>query len=204
MKYILASLLCMGFIAVHAQIKFKLVEIENPTGQSIYYLVDEENKTIRVLDTAKYYVALSGFEYGYFAILGIKGTPGWSAIDAEEQVLFQVYNTNYGEPSPDYLREGKIRIVDEENRIGFANEKGQIIIAPQFEMASSFHRGFAIIGAQCTQHPWGEPENEDGCRHYSVECARQGYINDKGKVLKMGDYTFDQIKAEINWEPEDE
>jgi len=202
MKSILTILLFIGFISASAQTKFKLIENETDTWRSIYSLVDLENNTIRVLDSAKYYIALSGFEYGYFAILGKKGSPGWSAIDADENVLFQVYNTSFGEPSPDYLVENKIRIIDENNKIGFANEKGKIIIQPQFEIATSFHNGYAIIGEKCKKIPW-DNHHEDGCNHYSIECEKHGYINEKGDIIKLGNITFDQIMEEIKWEPDE-
>ncbi len=65
-------------------------------------------------------------QYGNFAIVSMRGLSGWAAIDANENVLFNVYNTSLGEPSPDYLIDGKIRIVDKDNLIGFANTKEKL------------------------------------------------------------------------------
>jgi hypothetical protein len=134
---------------LYGQKKFKVVAKETGTWRDIYCLVDEQGKLIRELDTAKYYVCFNNEQYVYFAIFGIKNSPRWTAIDADENVLFQVYNTSFGEPSPDNLIEDKIRIVDENNKIGFANNKGTIIIKPLFEVATSFHKGKAIIGDKC-------------------------------------------------------
>lgn len=206
MKHLLILLLLIGNLTVEAQTKFKLVEKETDTWRSIYSIVDENNKTIKVLDSAKYYMPFSGFEYGYFAVIAKKGSKnhGWPAIDADENLLFYVYNTSFGEPSPDYLIENKIRIIDENEKIGFANEKGEIIIKPKFEIATSFHNGYAIIAEKCKKVPWGDHQHEDGCHHYSIECEKHGYIDEKGNVIKLGDFTFEQIMEEIKWKPDEQ
>ena len=186
------------------QTKFKVEVQETDTWRSIYSLVDEQGKVIRQLDTSLYYVCFSNDSFGYFAVFGKKGSTGWTAIDANENVLFKVYNTSFGEPSPDELIEDKIRIVDHDERIGFANNKGKIIIKPQFEIATSFHNGKAIIGEACKKVPWDEHAKESDCHYYSIECKTHGYINDKGNVLKKGAYSFEQIMKEIDWKVPDE
>jgi len=192
MKNLLILLLLIINTSVQAQTKFKLVEKETDTWRSIYSLVDENNKTLKVLDSAKYYISFSGFEYSYFAVIAKTGSKnyGWPAIDANKNILFYVYNTSFGEPSPDYLIENKIRIIDESKKIGFANEKGEIIIIPQFEIVTSFHNGYAIIAEKCKKTPWGNHEHNDGCNHYSIECEKHGYIDEKGKIIKLGNFTF--------------
>ena len=87
----------------NAQIKFKVDVKETNTWRNIYSLIDEKNKTIKVLDSAKYYVSMSGSDFGYFAIFGKKNHAGWSAIDSNENVLFQVYNTSFGAVSYTHL-----------------------------------------------------------------------------------------------------
>lgn len=186
------------------QKKFKVEVKETGTWRDIYSLVDEDGKIIRQLDTATYYVSFNNDQYVYFAVFGKKGSSGWTAIDANENELFKVYNTSYGEPSPDYLIENKIRIIDENDRIGFANDKGAIIINPQFETVTSFYKNKAIIGQLCKQVPWEEHANETDCQHYSIVCEKHGYINDKGIVIKIGAYSFDQIRKEIDWKMPDE
>lgn len=199
MKFTLTLLSVFLFNIVTAQRKFKVVGTETENWRNIYSLVDEYGKTLKVLDTAKYYISMNDDTLGYFAIFGKKNSPGWSAIDVNENILFQVFNTSFGEPSPDYLIENKIRIIDNEDKIGFANEKGEIIIEPQFEIATSFYNGKAIIGKKCKKIPWGNHEDENGCHHYSITCEYQGYIDEKGTILKLGNYTFDEIKEEIDW-----
>lgn len=199
MKFTLTLLSVFIFNIITAQTKFKVVGTETENWRNIYSLVDEYGKALKVLDTAKYYISMNDDTLGYFAVFGKKNSPGWSAIDVNENILFQVFNTSFGEPSPDYLVENKIRIIDNEDKIWFANEKGEIIIEPQFEIATSFYNGKAIIGKKCKKIPWGNHEDENGCHHYSITCEYQGYIDEKGTILKLGNYTFDEIKEEIDW-----
>jgi hypothetical protein len=170
----------------------------------MYSLVDEKGKLIRQLDTSKYLMCFNPDQYVYFGIFGLKGFKGWAAIDANEKILFDVYNTSLGEPSPDYLVEDKIRIVDSNNLIGFANTKGQVIINPQFESATSFQKGKAVIGQTCKIFPWGGLTKASDCNHFTIICQRHGYINETGMTLKIGEFSFDQIIKEINWKAPDE
>lgn len=165
-----------------------------------YVFTNQKGDTVTRLDTAKYYTCFSD-TIEYFAIVGIKNKKGWWAIDKNETLLFQVFNTSSGEPSPDALREGMIRIVDDSGKIGFSNYKGKIVIKPQFEAASSFYKGKAIIGKQCQQVLWCcEGENED--KHYIIDCKQTGYINKKGQLGKIGNYSFEEIQKEIGWKSE--
>lgn len=200
-KLIIISFIFLAKLS--AQTKFKVEQKETETWRSVYSLIDEKNNLIKVLDSSKYYITFNFDNYVYFAVFGKKGNPGWTAIDAKENILFQVYNTSIGEPSPDYLIENKIRIIDDENKIGFANEKGQIVIKPQFEIVTSFHNGKAIIGEKCKKVPWKEHAKEEDCQHYSIVCGNFGYINEKGEILKLGNYTFEEIKKEIDWKADE-
>ena len=197
LKFIILSVLFLSKLS--SQTAFKVEQKETETWRSIYSLVDEKNNLIKVLDSSKYYITFNINNYGYFAIFGKKGSPGWTAIDAKENILFQVYNTSFGEPSPDYLIENKIRIINGKNKIGFANEKGQIIIKPQFEIATAFHKGKAIIGESCDKIPWDEHAKEEDCHHYSIVCKKHGYINQNGEILQIGNFSFEEIQKKIKW-----
>ncbi len=185
----------------YGQKKFKVVATE--TGRPSYSIVDEDGKLLRQLDTAKYFMCFNPDQYVHFAIVAMEGSSGWPAIDADEKILFEVYNTSFGEPSPDRLVENKIRIVDDRNLIGFANNKGQVIIKPQFEFATSFHKGKSIIGKSCEKVPWDEHADESNCHHFSIVCEKHGYINDQGAILKLGEFSFEQIVKEIEWKDPD-
>ncbi|WP_207420244.1 WG repeat-containing protein [Desertivirga brevis] len=187
-------------LCVQGQRKFTVKSVAAKGWTRQYYLVDDKGKTVRKLDTARFKMFLSGFRPGYFAVFSIKGVKGWSAIDINEKILFKVYNTSSGELSPDELREGKIRIVDASGKIGFANSLGKVVIKPQFEIASSFYKGKAMIGQKCKNVPWDKHEDESSAfHHYSIVCQEQGYINSEGKVVLIGNFTYEQIKKRIKW-----
>ena len=203
-RYIsILTLFLLLFNSTYGQKKFKVEAKVIGVWKQVYTLVDEQGNVIIQLDSSKYYTSFYNDQYGYFAIFGKKGSSGWIAIDACENELFKVYNTSFGEPSPDFLVENKIRLIDENEKIGFANNKGEIIIAPQFEIATSFYNGKAIIGKECKKVPWNKHAKESDCHHYSIICKEQGYINEKGEIIKIGDFSFDQIMKEIGWKAPD-
>jgi len=194
---IIVILLCF-LNSLQAQKKFKIETKETNTGKLVYLINDEKGNLIKQLDSSKYTVSFNDDSLRYFAIFLIKNRRGWSAIDSNEKFLFEVYNQG-DEVNPDNLFENKIRIIDENKKIGFANEKGQIIIKPQFEIVTSFHNGKAIIAENCEKIPWNAHAEENDCHHYSIECKRHGYINQKGEIIELGNYTFEEIQKKINW-----
>ena len=202
-QLILTFFILLTTSTIYGQKKFKVVVKETETWRSIYSFVDTKGKTFRQLDTSNYYTCFTTDTYVYFAIFGKKDFKGWAAMNSEEKVVFNVYNTSFGEPTPDDIIENKIRIVDSNNLIGFANKKGQIIIKPKFEIATSFYNGKAIIGQNCEKVLWGEHLKESDCHHYSIVCKRHGYINEKGVVKKIGAFSFEKIVKEINWKAPD-
>ncbi len=201
MKHLLFLSTLLICLTSFGQTKFKIKVVETKNFKSIFYFIDEQGKTIRELDTAKYLYSFSDDSYRYFTVFAMKKESGWCAIDSNERILFKVYNASFGEPSPDDLIDNKIRIVDQNNKIGFADYRGSIIIKPQFEIASPFYNGKAIIGESCDKVPWELPEevNHSDCHHYSIECKKYGYINDNGEILEIGNYKFEEIQKKINW-----
>ena len=212
-SFLLMLILISASTIGQKKIKVKVIETVTTPGNYVpdrYVFVDEKGNKIRELDTAKYTTCFYNEQYVYFTIVTLKdytkaNKNGWAAIDADERILFTVMNTSYGEPTPDYLWEDAIRIIDTNNLVGFANSKGKIIIEPQFEAVSTFHKGKAIVATSCKNIPWNDHATEGDCHHFSTICTNHGYINKKGKVLKMGPYSFEEIKKEIKWEdPEDD
>lgn len=199
MKNYFIIILISYFSNVIGQEKFIIKEVEKPDFKSKYYIVNEKGQSIKMLDTSKYLISFIGNRYESFAIFAIKGIKEQAAIDINENILFYVYNTSFGEPTPDELIENKIRIVDVNDKIGFANNKGKIIIKPQFEIATCFYKGKAIIGIDCDKIPWDEHTKEEDCHHYSIECKQHGYINEKGEIIELGDFTFEEIQNKIKW-----
>ena len=196
MKQTLFFALLSMFSMISAQKKFQII-YQNGDYHTAY-IADKNGKVIKKLDDS------FGLNYqpgtlGYFSIFLMKGESGWTAVDINGKKLFHVLNTEIGTPSPDDIIEKKIRIVGENDKIGFADEKGRVIIKPQFEEVSSFYHGKAIIGEKCKRIPWDEHPKKEGCQHFSIQCENHGYINAKGEILELGKYTFEEIANKINW-----
>lgn len=197
-SFIKILLILFPLLTLSAQQKFMVKSKHDLNSKSMLYIVDEKGKILRNLDE-DYVICFTEDKLGYFSI--VSGPTGWEAIDSSGKVLFNVYNTSYGEPSPDELIENRIRIVDKDQKIGFADEKGNIIIKPQFDRVSEFQNGKAIIGENCEMIPWDKDQHkhEGGCQHFSTVCKRHGFIDKKGNIKLMGDYSFEEVAKKINW-----
>lgn len=58
-----------------------------------------------------------------------------TCFNSKGKKLFNVFIVDNG---PDYIQEGLFRIIDDKNRIGFADTLGNIIINPKFKFAFPF------------------------------------------------------------------
>jgi hypothetical protein len=81
------------FLVVHEDTTFK--------ERIKYVFLNYKGDTITRLDTSKYYIRWNHI-VEHFAIVGLKNRRGWWAIDKDENILFQVFKTSSGEPSPDF------------------------------------------------------------------------------------------------------
>ena len=201
---------CAGCVTNSKAAKYQIGTTNWVFGE--YFLLNASGDTIKKLEKHDYIVSFAG-NFEKFAVLGIRGERDWCAIDIHENILFKVANIPLEEPfSPDHLVEDRIRIIDTTRNYGFANTKGKIVIKPQFELVTQFHNGFAIIAEDCHKVYWKDDEETDDeetdhvehevCNHYSLKCNKHGYIDKRGKIIKFGNYTFEEIQKEIGWEQE--
>ncbi|MEZ4885206.1 MAG: WG repeat-containing protein [Chitinophagales bacterium] len=82
------------------------------------------------------------------------------AIDRHENVLFDVYMFDN---APDEASEGLFR-VKRNDKVGYANTRGEIKIPCQYKCAFPFENGKAKVAYHCTLHQDGEytmPESEE-------------------------------------------
>jgi hypothetical protein len=163
----------------------------------LYSIINAKNDTILKLTPDKYWTCFSD-TVEKFLIVAPKDRKGWWAIDFNENFLFQVYNTSEGEPSPDEINFNRIRIVNKAGKIGFANEKGDIVIEPRFEQATSFFKEYAIIGEECKKIAWDTIRNDSDI-HYSIACSRNGYINMSGDIIEIGNFTFEEVWKKLGF-----
>lgn len=66
-------------------------------------------------------------------------------INKNEEELFEVFWYDNG---PDYIQDGLFRI-KKDDKIGYANEAGEIIIEPQYKCAQPFENGQAQVAYKC-------------------------------------------------------
>lgn len=137
--------------------------------ESLAGFVDVNGKTI--IPAGKYADIFTDV-FDKIAFVAIKGKQGVYAIDRNEQILFQVYN---GEVFPDKIINGLFRII-ENDKTGFANMDGQIVIKPQYKFVYPFQKnGYAIF---CEDGVWTKLDNE-----HLVLKGKWGVIDRKGAVI---------------------
>lgn len=163
-----------------------LIAYEDSTSGD--HLVGYKDLEGNIVIPAKFY------PYGYSDTLrkmAIVLEDGFIGIDRNGNRLFSVFNFDNG---PDYVEEGLFRIIDED-KMGFANMDGDIVIPPKYDMVGAFEQGFAhfAIGGERVYH--GEHwfwENNTG----------DGYVDHNGNdYLRENDslYTFNYESGFKAW-----
>lgn len=104
-----------------------------------------------VIPIGKYFHCYLDTVYTY-AIVTDTNSSEIYAIDQNENRLYDIYWFDNG---PDYIKEGLFRI-KRNNKIGYANTEGQIIIQPQFDCANQFENGKAKVTYDCELKKVGE------------------------------------------------
>jgi len=84
----------------------------------------------------------------------------------------------------DYFQEGLSRFVLN-NKIGFINEKLEIVIQPKYDFAYPFENGASKVCSGCSLTKVGE--------HKEVRGGQWGLIDKTGKILKKISYKFDDL-----------
>jgi len=111
----------------------------------------------------------------------------WVGIDRNERTILRPFIFDNG---PDYVEEGLFRIV-QNNKIGFANLAGLIILKPQFDFATPFIHGLAeyYLGGK------RKNEREDEYFHW-VGSFENGFINRSGQRFKrIGEFKHNRRQA---------
>jgi hypothetical protein len=191
--------LCFTFCFCQAKDSFLVIHSDWQSGMKSqnFYFLNPCGDTVLTLDSRKYTSCFTD-TLRHFAIVSFQDKTGWWAIDRSENVLFEVLNGFISEPGPDELQEGLIRIIDNQRKIGFANERGQIVIKPRFDWVSQFRNNKAIFGKQCRIEPMfmnGKLSDE----HLDIKCQEYGFINREGKENSNRYKTFEELAKLIKW-----
>jgi hypothetical protein len=81
-----------------------------------------------------------------------KGTGRILGIDQDGTVLYEVFKYDNG---PDPIASGRFRII-KNGKIGYADETGEVIIAPRFDCAYPFDGTLAKVSDDCEEITDGE------------------------------------------------
>ncbi len=88
----------------------------------------------------------------------------------------------------DYFREGLHRIVGKDGKIGFADEKGNVVISPRFAFVFPFENGLAKATHEGHQVAEGE--------HWQWISPEWFYIDHKGDIIR-NDHRYSQIEERL-------
>lgn len=94
-------------------------------------------------------------------------------INQNGQRLYEVYWFDNG---PDFIEDGLFRI-KRNDKIGYANANGQIVIQPEFQCAYPFENGKAKVTYDCKLV-------SDGTDHIIMKSSSWFYIDKRGEILK--------------------
>lgn len=107
----------------------------------------------------------------YFGIVA-DNEKGLIGIDKKGKFLFEVFKYDNG---PDYISEGMFRFL-KDGKIGYANEKGEIVIEAKYNCAWPFDNGKAKVSLECFDVKMEE--------HTIWESDAWFYIDKKGNVVE--------------------
>jgi hypothetical protein len=113
-------------------------EIGVPSG----YL---NSKGDTIIPIGKYYYCYTDTIRDFGMVIE-NGTGKILGIDQNNTELFEVFKSDNG---PDYVSDGLFRIIKNE-KIGYADENGIVVIKPKYKCASSFVLGKAQVTDSCS------------------------------------------------------
>lgn len=132
----------------------------------------------KIILPAKYH-----FSYGFEASSGLAAVvdeDGWSYINVTGATVYKPYIYDNG---PDYPSDGLSRIVDEFGKVGYIDDKGALILSPQFDWASPFEEGVAQFCEGCKEEAIHDGE------HTQIVGGRWGTITKDGTRTYKEDKT---------------
>lgn len=152
-----------------------LILFEDKESELVGFKHSESGKIIL---PAKYH-----FSYGFEASSGLAAVVEegrWHYINVTGAYVYEPYIYDNG---PDYPSDGLSRIIDENDKVGYIDAKGAMVISPQFDWASPFEEGVAQFCEGCKEELIHDDEHtqivggkwgtitKDGTRTYKKEEA---------------------------------
>jgi len=134
-----------------------------------------QNEQAQVIISPQFIMA-NDFDQGIASVIDEQG---WAFIDTQGKVIVRPFIFDNG---PDYFIEGLSRFV-QHGKMGFINEKYEIIIPAQFDFVRPFDKGMAAFCTDCQVVKFDD-------EHRVMRGGTWGYINKEGHIL------IDQIASE--------
>jgi hypothetical protein len=106
----------------------------------------------------------------------------WVMINNDALEMYRIYA--FG-GDPDSFNEGLLRII-QDDKIGFINRKGQIIISPEYCQATPFFKGKSIVNVNATKVDKSATDTQNSILW---EGGNWGVIDTKGNVVKSFEYS---------------
>ncbi len=174
MKTNIITIILLVFISIniHAQDN-KLYIYYYPNFEDVDATLGYVDSTGKVIIPAGKYPYLFTDVFDKIAFVLLKDKKGVYAIDRSEKVLFQVCSFELG---PDIISNGLFRIIENE-KIGFANMNGEIVIKPNWGFIFPFQEnGLAIF---CEKGNWIWIDKE----HRKFSGGKWGAMDTKGNIV---------------------
>ncbi len=135
------------------------------------------DRTGRVVIPARYQIA---GEFSRYGIAPVADESGWQYIDVAGRTVVRPFLVDNG---PDDFQEGLARF-QEGGRFGYFDERGRIVIQPQFDFAASFCGGRAAFCFGCVKTMDGE--------HSRYTGGKWGFIDREGRMVIPAQ--FDEVR----------
>ncbi|MFC2088987.1 WG repeat-containing protein [Calditrichota bacterium] len=128
-----------------------------------------KDKNDNIVILPKFYMAL---DFTLFGIAAVVDDTGWVYINSSGEKIIRPFVVDN---SPDYFSDGLARYVDN-NKIGFFDESGKVVIKALFDFAKPFSHGIAEICYGCKFTSDGE--------HRIVRGGEWKIIDKSGKIVQ--------------------
>lgn len=163
-------LLLFSINSSKSQDKEKLMLISNSNELTPYSTGYVNSKGDTIIPIGKYVYCYTEV-FDKIAVVLPKDAKDFIAIDRNEKELFKVLAMDN---QPDMIQDGMFRI-KLNNKIGFANMEGRILIKPIYDFALPFDKGYARVNKD------GHLKQVD--EYKSIEGGKWGLIDTEGRYV---------------------
>ena len=134
----------------------------------------KKNKTGQLFIASQYLRQLSFGENGLAVVYSQE--EGWMYVNRKGRVI--ISGVAVMDNGADVFHDGLVRF-SKNNKWGFADERGGIVVPPIYDGAMNFENGLARVCRGCRSECTGSD-----CEHHVFAGGEWFYINTKGKIVK--------------------